>query len=127
MTLLLYFFALPLFSITAWLVLLVARPAVLDKKWPYLATIGVALACALVAGILYYSPHSLLAYEGDEADPRGVNILILACNALFGSAVTAVLWLIAYLVGVLRRGARVFPRPMGPMRPKGEERDDASA
>ena len=110
MTLLLYFFALPLFVAVAWLVLLAVSPAVLDRRWPYLAAIAVALACALVAAIMYYSPHSLLAYEGDEADPRGANILILACNALFGAAVTAVLWLCAHVVGVPRGVARAFGR-----------------
>lgn len=53
--------------------------------------------------ILYTAPRSQIAYEGDEGNPLGVNIILLTVNAILGTGVAIVIWSISLLLRRLRR------------------------
>ena len=85
-------FVLPVAEVFVWVVWLAGKSEALWKRWPYIWALGVAVGCVAVAAALSYAPHSLVAYEGDEADPRGFYIIAFGLNGVCGFGVTLTLW-----------------------------------
>lgn len=100
------FFVLPAVEAFAWVITRLMRPAILLRTWPYVAALGVSLACILAVAVVYALPHSPVASEGDEADPRGAYILILGVNAIFGVGVALGFWVISLVARWLTLRAR---------------------